>query len=261
MNIQVQLTKGIEAAKTGDRTTACNIFYDIIDGDPKNEAAWLWLSYVVDSIEDRQICLENVLTINPNNDYAQRNLIHLNYLTTQTVPTTDMVPTTSVAPKASLATTTAVIGQIYKQVLPHVFPLTLTIAFWIGLGFLFFLVGIIDIIKWIGDLIQSRTFPYYITPYQLWMLIIAVIFLIFGILIFNVAWALYIKHKIGYFASIILSLFFMFVGPTVILLSKSPNYILAIFTAIMPAIILLFTLLSQAGFNHEQQLASYPKQY
>ena len=259
MNIQVQLTKGIEAAKSGDRTTARNIFYDVIDSDSKNETVWLWLSYVVDSIEDRQICLENVLTINPSNDYAQRNLTHLNYLTNQPIAKPDVTATTTPLPTKSLVTTKAVIGQIYKQMHPQTFPLTLIIAFWIGLGALFFLVGIIDIIKWIGDLIQSRTFPYYITPYQLWMLIVAVLFLIFGIFIFNVAWALYIRHKVGYFASIILSLFFIFVGPSVIIFLKNPNYILAIFAAIMPAIILLFTLLSQAGFNHEQQLASYSK--
>ena len=77
---QVKLGEGIAAAKNGDRTQAREILYDVVDQEPKNEVAWVWLSYVVDTIEDRQICLENVLLINPENVYASGGLQQLRKL-------------------------------------------------------------------------------------------------------------------------------------------------------------------------------------
>lgn len=45
--------------------------------DERNETAWLWLSGAVDNDEERAICLENVLTINPANERARRGLEEL----------------------------------------------------------------------------------------------------------------------------------------------------------------------------------------
>lgn len=46
----------------------------IVEQDEENEMAWLWLSGTVKTKEDRQICLENVLAINPNNEIAKKGL-------------------------------------------------------------------------------------------------------------------------------------------------------------------------------------------
>lgn len=45
---------------------------------PHNEAVWLALLDVVESREDRRVCLENIITINPRNEQAQRQLRALN---------------------------------------------------------------------------------------------------------------------------------------------------------------------------------------
>lgn len=71
------LQSGIGAAKGGNRSEAREIFLAIVEEDQDNEQAWLWLSSVVDSDEDRRISLENVLVINPENSAAKRGLEQL----------------------------------------------------------------------------------------------------------------------------------------------------------------------------------------
>lgn len=68
------LKQGIAQAKSGRREEARNLLMQYIEQDESNEMAWLWLSDVVDSDEDKAIALENVLTLNPNNEWAQRGL-------------------------------------------------------------------------------------------------------------------------------------------------------------------------------------------
>jgi hypothetical protein len=68
------LRQGITAAKQGDKTRAREILLRVIELDEKSEPAWLWLSGVVVDIEDQIVCLENVLTINPDNSAAARGL-------------------------------------------------------------------------------------------------------------------------------------------------------------------------------------------
>lgn len=75
--IELLLQKGMEAARTGDRKRAYDIFIHVIELDQRNEQAWLWLSSIVDSRADREVCLENVLWINPENTYAAMSLEHL----------------------------------------------------------------------------------------------------------------------------------------------------------------------------------------
>ncbi len=68
------LQQGIALAKAGRREEARNILMQVIEQDERNESAWLWLSGVVDSDDDKAIALENVLTLNPNNEWAKRGL-------------------------------------------------------------------------------------------------------------------------------------------------------------------------------------------
>ena len=68
------LQQGIAAAKAGRVQEARQILFEVIELDERNEQAWLWLSGVVESLKDKRICLENALTINPQNSHALSGL-------------------------------------------------------------------------------------------------------------------------------------------------------------------------------------------
>lgn len=72
-----QLKDAITAAKAGQKQEAHRLLLAVLKADEENELAWLWLSGVVSSVEERRICLENVLTLNPDNAIAQRGLAGL----------------------------------------------------------------------------------------------------------------------------------------------------------------------------------------
>ncbi|MDX1688634.1 MAG: hypothetical protein R3248_11670 [Candidatus Promineifilaceae bacterium] len=64
----------IALAKAGRRRQARELFLQIVEEDPRNEVAWLWLVGLVDDVEDQIIALENVLVINPDNHRARARL-------------------------------------------------------------------------------------------------------------------------------------------------------------------------------------------
>ena len=68
------LQTAIAAVHSGDKETAQRLLEQVIRDDPQNATAWLWMSSVTDSDEHRRYCLEQVLTINPHNETAQRGL-------------------------------------------------------------------------------------------------------------------------------------------------------------------------------------------
>lgn len=70
-SISELMKQGMDAARDGDKAAARTIFQEIVDRDEQNERAWMWLYSVVESDEERRLCLGNVLLINPNNEKAQ----------------------------------------------------------------------------------------------------------------------------------------------------------------------------------------------
>jgi tetratricopeptide (TPR) repeat protein len=68
------LQRGIEAARAKRNDEARELLLRVVQLDEHNEQAWLWLSGVVESLDDRRVCLENVLALNPNNQRAQAGL-------------------------------------------------------------------------------------------------------------------------------------------------------------------------------------------
>lgn len=68
------LREGIAAAKSGHRERARSLLTRAVEQDERNVSAWLWLSGVVDSLEDQEICLENVLSLDPTHDQARKQL-------------------------------------------------------------------------------------------------------------------------------------------------------------------------------------------
>lgn len=69
--------RAIQSARAGRRTEARDLLLDVVDSDPHNEIAWMWLSGLVDTLEDRIIACENVLTINPANENVRAYLMQL----------------------------------------------------------------------------------------------------------------------------------------------------------------------------------------
>ncbi|HRV94629.1 MAG TPA: hypothetical protein P5526_20895 [Anaerolineae bacterium] len=68
------LEEAIQHIRMGNREEGRQILEDLLETQEENEDVWLWLTSVVDSDEDREICLENVLALNPNNVVAQRGM-------------------------------------------------------------------------------------------------------------------------------------------------------------------------------------------
>ena len=68
------LHQAIAATRDGRRDDARALLLHLLEADPRNERAWLWLSGVVDDPEDVKICLENVLALNPSNPRARQGL-------------------------------------------------------------------------------------------------------------------------------------------------------------------------------------------
>lgn len=69
-----ELGQAIVAIKTGDKAGGIQLLKTVIQTDPNNEAAWLWLAVAVTEPSQKQDCLRRVLAINPDNDVAQRGL-------------------------------------------------------------------------------------------------------------------------------------------------------------------------------------------
>ena len=71
MSLPEKLAQGIAAAQAGRRAEARRLLTEVVQSDEKQLEAWQWLGRVVDSLEDKQVCLENVLTLDPANEAAQ----------------------------------------------------------------------------------------------------------------------------------------------------------------------------------------------
>lgn len=73
-NADAMIRAGVDAYRAGDKAKARQMLEKAIELDQYSEMAWLWLSAVVESKEEQQTCLTNVLVINPENDRAKQGL-------------------------------------------------------------------------------------------------------------------------------------------------------------------------------------------
>ncbi len=71
------LAQGIGAARRGDRNTGRQLLEQVLQQDPDNEKAWMWLASCMTTTDDRRKCLERVLEINPDNQRARDALVAL----------------------------------------------------------------------------------------------------------------------------------------------------------------------------------------
>jgi hypothetical protein len=91
-NIDAMLRAGVEAYRAGNKLEARTMLEKVLELDEYNEMAWLWLSAVVETPEEKRTCFENVLVINPNNENAKKGLNSLGMAATPP-PTPPMAKT------------------------------------------------------------------------------------------------------------------------------------------------------------------------
>ena len=72
--IRALLNQGIEAARNNNKIIASSYFRRVIEKDPDNESAWMWMAQIADRLDERRECLLNVLDINPLNEQAREAL-------------------------------------------------------------------------------------------------------------------------------------------------------------------------------------------
>jgi len=71
---QEYLQAGITAFKSGDRQKAASILSQLVKEYPKSERGWYLLGMSVSTAEQRQYCFRQVLSINPDNPDAKKQL-------------------------------------------------------------------------------------------------------------------------------------------------------------------------------------------
>jgi ligand-binding sensor domain-containing protein len=71
---QPLLETAISAIKDGQPKVARVLLEQVLAHDERNEQAWLWLAAVVETEQERQLCFDNVLAINPNNPAARQRI-------------------------------------------------------------------------------------------------------------------------------------------------------------------------------------------
>jgi tetratricopeptide (TPR) repeat protein len=76
-NLDEMAQSGIALAKAGRRREARDLLVQLVEVDPNRELAWVWLSELMDTMEDRIIALENALALHPGYAPYEKRLAYL----------------------------------------------------------------------------------------------------------------------------------------------------------------------------------------
>jgi len=68
---EAELASALEEARGGNRERAQDLAWQSLKRNPRREAAWLFLASLVPSREDQEMCLRQVLAINPEHGFAR----------------------------------------------------------------------------------------------------------------------------------------------------------------------------------------------
>jgi hypothetical protein len=101
MSAEVSLEQAIQSLRAGDHETARTILRQLAHTESPSPDVWLWLAAASDDPEQKRTCLEQVLSLNPDDQRAQAALRALEK-STATVPQ----PTTTPAATASTTSIT-----------------------------------------------------------------------------------------------------------------------------------------------------------
>lgn len=235
-NIDQWLQQGIAAAKAGQHERARFLLLDVVEQQQTNEAAWYWLYRVFDTIEDKRICLENLILINPENLWAKKTLL-------------DILENASAPAEAQSLPAKPKAARAPAKKAERPLTLKLVSAFWLGISIIFLSGGIISAVEWLTYIPHNRN----IIIFQSFNLLIAVVFLIIGLSELVVAVSLFLRSMWGFYGSILLSLVLLLIGPTVSLITTPPNYVAMVCTGGISGMIVLLTLASQSGFENFSQ--------
>jgi len=96
------LREGIAAAKSGQRERAHELLMQVVEQDEENVLAWLWLSGVVDSLDDREMCLEKALALDPTCEPALKGLAWIRKQKGAATPASGEAMTSSQPPQETL---------------------------------------------------------------------------------------------------------------------------------------------------------------
>ncbi len=96
--IREWMREGIEAARNNNKIIARDFFRRVLELDPNNELAWMWMAQAADSTSERQQALERVLEINPNNERALQALRRIQFDTRYAPPAQE---SSTVSPSSS----------------------------------------------------------------------------------------------------------------------------------------------------------------
>jgi hypothetical protein len=70
--LKAKLQEAITLAQAGQRTEARRLLNEVVEADPTQELAWMWLASVSTDREERIQFLERALTLNPDNATTQQ---------------------------------------------------------------------------------------------------------------------------------------------------------------------------------------------
>ena len=66
------LQQAMSAVRAGHELTARDIFLEVVEINPRNETAWMWLTGLLDDLDDCIYACEQVLEINPTNVHVSQ---------------------------------------------------------------------------------------------------------------------------------------------------------------------------------------------
>lgn len=93
------LQQAILAINTGNNARGKQLLGKVLQADPSNDLAWVWMSRAVATGEQRRACLDRALTINPNSAEAQQAI--LDWLMVETAPPARPPPTGQQTPPSA----------------------------------------------------------------------------------------------------------------------------------------------------------------
>ena len=240
--LQQVLQQGIDAAKAGEVDQARFLLLDVVEQDQTNETAWYWLYQVFDRVDDKRVCLENLVIINPQNRWAKQKLLeHLTAYPSTGIPSQQKAKTKR---KKSSVKQAEAIRSSRRPV-----TLKLIIAFWLGISIILLSGGIISAGEWLALALSGQIELTDLTIIQYFDLLVTISFVTFGLLGFYITVTLFIQSMVGFYGSILLALGLLLVGPTFSLILQPPNYATMICTGGVSGVIVLLTLASQSGFQ------------
>jgi hypothetical protein len=93
--------QAVSYIKAGDLENGKKMLIQVLQQNPKDENAWLWMSRCVPTIEQKKECFKRALSINPNNEMARKAMEKLSSPTSPTQVPDNLPPKQTTSPTSS----------------------------------------------------------------------------------------------------------------------------------------------------------------